>query len=200
MGLSRARPSTLMLVLGAAALAVSGCVLLDAPKASVSVEDIGAAFPTVQRLQAVVYMRDAGEVGEADCEYFEYKRGAFTSKPDDEFCRVFDFEGRQPGGGDEGPVPVAFDDTARSDLEALKEAFHGVSAPLDYMNLVLAADGAVGPDSGFRFDRCVAYWYQPGWTVLPEDDPVTRSHRHQRRLVQDGQLPLDLVTLPHSDR
>jgi hypothetical protein len=114
-------------------------------------------------------MHDAGNEGEPDCEYFEYSRGAFTSKPEDEFCRVFDFDNRHPGGGDEGPMPVVFDDEARADLADLKKAFDGVGAPLDYMNLVFDANGSVGPDSGFEFDRCVAFWYQPGWTALPDD-------------------------------
>ncbi len=161
-----------LLVASAAALcALSGCALFHAPKANVSVADVTAAFPTVERLGAVVYMFEAGQDGEADCEYFEYRQGAFTSKPHDEFCRVFDVDNRHPGGGSEGPVPVPFDDQARADLADFKKAFEGVGAPMDYMNGVLAADGSVGPDSGFAFDRCVTYWYQPGWTALPDDDP-----------------------------
>ena len=152
-----------------ALLIVAGCAFFRTPKATVNVADVAAAFPTLERLSAVVYMLDAGSGEEPGCEYFQYGRGAFTSNPDDEFCRVFDFDNRHPGGGDEGPVPIAFDAEARRDLAALKRAFEGVGAPLDYMNAVLAADGSVASDSGFAFDRCVTYWYHPGWTVLPED-------------------------------
>ena len=107
-----------------------------------------------------------------DCVYFEYARGSFTSKPEDEWCRVFDLlDERRPGGGPEGPVPVAFDDQARADMHAVLAAFDGVGTPLDYMNVVMDADGSIGPDSGFSFDRCVAYWYDPGWRRLPEDIP-----------------------------
>lgn len=166
--LQRARSLVLFVI---TAVAVAGCASFATPKANVSVSDVGDAFPTIERLSAVVYMLEADGDGEPNCEYFEYGRGAFTSKPADEFCRVFDFDERHPGGGDEGPVPVAFDDKAQADLADLKQAFAGAGAPLDYMNLVLAADGSVGPDSGFAFDRCVAYWYQPGWDALPEDDP-----------------------------
>jgi hypothetical protein len=115
------------------------------------------------------HMHDDEGRDEPDCEYFDYGRVAFTSKPEDEFCRVFGYNTRQPDGGFEGPIPVAFDETARADLPELKQAFAGISAPLDYINLALASDGSVGPDSVFSFDRCVTYWYQPGWTALPED-------------------------------
>lgn len=149
---------------------VSGCALIRAPKASVDVTAVAAAFPTIESLGAVVYMHEDGsDSGDPECEYFEYGRGAFTSNPADEFCRVFDFDDRHPGGGLEGPVPVAFDDQARADLGELLASFDGVGAPLDYMNLVLAPDGSVGADSGFMFDRCVSYWYQSGWAKLPED-------------------------------
>jgi hypothetical protein len=151
-------------------LLLSSCALFRAPKATVEVEAVAAAFPTIERLEAVVYMHEGGsDSDDPECEYFEYGRGAFTSNPADEFCRVFDFDDRHPGGGMEGPVPVAFDDQARAHLAELLASFDGVGAPLDYMNLVLAPDGSVGADSGFSFDRCVSYWYQPGWTTLPED-------------------------------
>jgi hypothetical protein len=166
--LRRAAPRISLLVI---VLVVAGCVLFSPPKAKVAVADIAAAFPEVDRLGAVVYMYEAGSDGEPDCEYFEYRRGAFTSKPEDRLCRVFDFDGRHTGGGDEGPIPVAFDEEAHADLVAFKRALDRVGAALVYMNAVLAADGSVGPDSGFKFDRCVAYWYQPGWTSLPEDIP-----------------------------
>ena len=165
----------LLVAMAAAMFAIAGCAFLRTPKANVAVGDIATAFPTVQRLGAVVYMFEAGQDGEADCEYFEYQRGAFTSKPQDEFCRVFDFDDRHPGGGNEGPVPVPLDDQARADLVDFKKAFEGVGASIDYMNAVLASDGSVGPDSGFDFDRCVAYWYDPGWTALPNDDPDSVS-------------------------
>jgi hypothetical protein len=163
--LSRAQATALLVV----ALVFSGCAMFRTPKATLSVDDIAVAFLTIQRLSAVVYSRDASEDGEADCEYFQYGRGAFTSKPEDEFCRVFDFADRQPGGGDEGPAPVAFDAQARTDLAEFLAALKSVGAPLNYMNLVPTADGSVGPDSNFAFDRCVSYVYQPGWTALPED-------------------------------
>ncbi len=159
-------------------LIVAGCAFFRMPKATVNVADVAAAFPTIERLSAVVYMLDAGGDDEPDCEYFEYGRGAFTSNPDDEFCRVFDFGDRHPGGGHEGPVPIAFDAEARTDLAALKHAFEGVGAPLNSMNAVLAVDGSVASDSGFAFDRCVTYWYHPGWTALPDDisgDSVSRG-------------------------
>lgn len=150
---------------------LTGCALVAPAKADVDVAHIAAAFPTIERLSAVVYMHDPGNDSDADCEYFEYGRGAFTSKPEDEFCRVFDYEGRHEGGGDEGPVPVPFDDQALADLATLKSALAEDGLALDYMNVVLAPDGSVAGDSNFWFDRCVTYWYQPGWTTLPEDDP-----------------------------
>jgi hypothetical protein len=148
--------------------ALLGCALIGPKKADVDVAHVAAAFETIERLGAVAYMVQPENEGE-DCVYFQYKRGAFTSLPQDEFCRVFDFDNRQPGGGSEGPIPIAFDDAAKGDLAELKAALGGVGAPLDYMNLVLRADGSVGRDSGFAFDRCVMYWYEPGWTSLPED-------------------------------
>src|SRR6476660_8252328 len=98
-------PTTLtgrMLLLVAAAAAMcglAGCALLRTPKADVSVDAVATAYSTVQRLGALVYMFEAAQDGEANCEYFEYQRGAFTSKPQDEVCRVFDFDNRHPGGG-----------------------------------------------------------------------------------------------------
>ena len=154
------------------AAVLSGCALSGAPKASVDLAAVQAAFPTIERLGAVVYMHDgASDQGDPECEYFEYGRGAFSSNPAAEFCRVFDFDDRHPGGGSAGQVPVAFDDQARADLIELLASFDGVGTPLAYMNLMLAADGSVTGDSGFRFDRCVSYWYQPGWSSLPEDLP-----------------------------
>ena len=50
-------------------------------------------------------------------------------------------------------------------------AFDRVGTPLRYLNVVLTQEGLMGPDSGFAFDRCVYYSYQPGWTALPEDIP-----------------------------
>lgn len=145
-----------------------GCAFFSPPKAQVDVRDIEAAFPTMQRLAVGVYWLMAG--GEEDeCEYFQYSRGAFTSRPDD--CRVFDYDDRQPGGGAEGPVPDPFDEQARFDVADMLAAFEGVGAPLDYINVVVQADGSVGPDSNFSFDRCVMYVYDPGWTTLPEADP-----------------------------
>jgi hypothetical protein len=152
-----------------AALLASGCVLLAPSKASVKVSDIESVFPTIEQLSAVVYMHEPGIDGAADCEYLEYERGAFTSNAADEFCRVFDFDNRHPGGSSEGPAPVTFDAQALTDLAELKKAFDRVSIPLDYMNVVLNPDGHVGPDSGFSPDRCVTYWYQPDWANLPED-------------------------------
>jgi hypothetical protein len=165
----------LLLVVAAAAVTLAGCAFLRAAKADVAVTDVEAAFPTVERLGAVVYMVEAGQDGGPDCEYFEYQRGAFTSTPEDEFCRVFDFDSRHPGGGHEGPVPTPLDDQAHADLADFKNAFDDVGSPIDYMNAVLAPDGSVGPDTGFNFDRCVAYWYEPGWTSLPDDDPDSVS-------------------------
>jgi hypothetical protein len=164
----RNRGATLLMVI---ALVISGCALFRTPKATVSVDDITLAFPTIQRLSAVVYSNEAGQDGAADCEYFEYGRGAFTSKPEDEFCRVFDFANRQPGGGSEGPAPAAFDAQARADLAEFLAAFKPVGVPLDYVNLVPTANGSIGPDTNLAFDRCVSYVYQPGWTTLPEDTP-----------------------------
>jgi hypothetical protein len=162
----RANRAALLMVV---ALVFSGCAVFRTPKVTVSVDDIAMAFPTIQRLSAVVYLHEAGQDGAADCEYFEYGRGAFTSKPEDEFCRVFDFADRQPGGGSEGPAPAAFDAQAQADLAEFLAAFEAVGARLDYMNLVPAENGSVGPDTNFAFDRCVSYVYQPGWTTLSED-------------------------------
>jgi hypothetical protein len=104
--------------------------------------------------------------GDPACEYFEYERGAFTSNPADEDCRVFE---RNDEPGIRGPAPVAFDDQARADLKAMLAAFDSTGAPLNYMNVVLTEEGSMGPGSGFAFDRCVYYKYRPGWAVLPED-------------------------------
>lgn len=164
----RIRPQPVLALL--VVLGLSGCSLFRAPKAEVDVVQVQAAFSAVEQLGAVVYMHNpADEGGDPACDYFEYARGAYTSTPGDEFCRVFDYDDRQPGGGLEGPVPVAFDDQARADLASMLAAFDGVAAPLSYMNVVLAANGSIGPDSGFTFDRCVYYWYQPNWSVLPDD-------------------------------
>jgi hypothetical protein len=161
----------LLIATGVAGLALSGCTLLGSPaKATISPADLKAAFPTIERLASVVYSHDPEGDAVAECEYFEYGRGAFTSDPANASCRVFDPEDRHPGGGAEGPVPVAFDDQARADLADLKRTFEGADAPLDYMNLVLGADGSVGPDSTFAFDPCVTYVYQPGWSTLPGDE------------------------------
>ena len=162
----RSRPAVALLVV----LVVSGCSLLRAPKADVDVSRVQAAFPAVEQLGAVVYMDDPAVEGEdRGCEYFEYQRGAYASDPDDEFCRVFDYDDRHPGGGPEGPVPGAFDDQARADVTAMLAAFDSVATPVRYMNVVLTADGSIGPDSNFAFDRCVYYWYQPSWKSLPDD-------------------------------
>jgi hypothetical protein len=166
--LGRAQAPALVVV---AALVFAGCGLFRPSKSTVSVDDIALAFPTIQRFSAVAYSHEAGQDGEADCQYFQYGRGAFSSKPEDEFCRIYDFDNRQPGGGPEGPVPVAFDARPRTDLAELLTVFKSVGAPLDYMNVAPTSDGSVGPDSYFDFDRCVTYVYQPGWTTLPEDDP-----------------------------
>jgi hypothetical protein len=153
-----------------ATLAIAGCALSVRPSADVVVANIATAFPAIERLSAVIYLNEEGSDGEPGCEYFVYVRGAFTSKPTDQFCRVFDFDDRQPGGGDAGPSPVEFDDLARADLADLKVAFERVGAPLKYLNLVIAPNGSVGPDSVFDFDGCIVYWYRPGWTVLPVDE------------------------------
>jgi hypothetical protein len=165
-----------LVLLVAAGVALSGCTLFGPPaKATVPVAAMRAAFPTIERLAAVVYSHDPAGDAVAECEYFEYGRGAFTSDPADGSCRVFDPDDRHPGGGAEGPVPVAFDDQARADLADLKRAFDGAGAPLDYMNLVLEADGSVGPDSTFAFDPCVTYVYQPGWSTLPSDEDAVST-------------------------
>ena len=54
-----------------AVLVVAGCAFIPTTKATVSVADFAAAFPTIERLGAVVYMFEAGWDGEPDCGYFE---------------------------------------------------------------------------------------------------------------------------------
>ena len=150
-------------LLAIAALVVAGCAV----KANVSVADLESLFPVLERHAAYVYMLDDGNP-ETACEYFEYRRGAFNSDPADEFCRVFRFH---PGGGDKGPVPVAFDDEARKDLADLKREFDRVGVPIDYINVVFDVDGSVASRSQFSADGCVEYWYEPGGTTLPDDAP-----------------------------
>ena len=76
-----------------------------------------------------------------------------------------------PGGGFEGLIPVEFDQQALDDLATLKAEFARIRTPIDYLNVVFDPSGAIAPDSGFSADRCVMYWYDPGWSVLPEDIP-----------------------------
>ncbi len=140
-----------------AALSVAAC--LGPTKIRVSVADFASLFPIVERLSVAVYMDDPY----SDCEYFEYGRGAFSSTPADEFCRVFDLPDR--------PVPVAYDAQALADLAELKKEFNRVGLPMEYINVVFDSAGSVGPDSAFSADPCVTYWYEPGWSALPEDYP-----------------------------
>lgn len=135
----------------------------------VAVSDIASVFPTVEGLAARVYM--VHETGEGEtCEYFEYVTRSFTSIPTDQFCRVFDFDDRHPGEG-EGVDPIGFTQDARDDLAGLKAAFRQAGLDIEYLNVVFRPDGSVGPGSFFQFDPCVAFVYEPGWSVLPEDFP-----------------------------
>ena len=36
--------------------------------------------------------------------------------------------------------------------------------------VVAASDGGIGAGSRFSGDRCKTYFYQPGWTTLPNPD------------------------------
>jgi hypothetical protein len=146
-------------------LVASGCALFRPPKADIDVTQLQAAFPAVEAIGAIVYMDEGGDPA---CEYFEYERGAFTSNPADEFCRVFE---RIDEPGQDGPPPVAFDEQARADLKTLLAAFKNTGAGLRYMNVALDADGSVESESTFAFDRCVYYRYHPGWADLPQDTP-----------------------------
>ena len=151
-----------------AGLMVAAC--LAPAKAKVSVSDLTALFPTIERLGVRSYTVDT-RTDQPDCVFFEYGRGAFTSDPSDEFCRVWRVDPQNPDAGWVGPAPVAFDQQAHNDLAALKGEFDRVGVPIEYLYINLDPAGAVGPDSAFDADRCIAYFYQPDWSALPEDIP-----------------------------
>jgi hypothetical protein len=133
-------------------------------KAHVSISSLTALFPTIERLGVSKYLVET-RTDKPDCVFFEYRHGAFTSDPSDEFCRVFG----EPGPTD--PTPVPFDETANVDLASLRGEFNRLDVPIQYLFIHLDSDGAVGPGSAFNADRCVGYFYQPGWSTLPEADP-----------------------------
>ncbi len=142
---------------------VAGC--LPPTKANVSVTSLEGLFPIIKRLHIDAYMVEP-RTDQPACVFFLSRRGAFSSDPSDEFCRVF-------GAG--GPPAVAFDQQASDDLAELKGEFDLVGVPVQYLYINLGAGASIGPESAFSADRCVAYFYSPGWSALPEPERNTVS-------------------------
>jgi hypothetical protein len=143
-------------------LVLSGCAQFWVATMSPAnvVTGLERTFPTLQRLQVGVYML------QGDCEYFVYARGYFTSKPSDQYCRVF-LDARHLG---DPPTPIAFDDQARVDLDAVKVAFNDAGLSVTYLNLgfTLSITNAA---NAFAVDTCRVFSYSPGWTALPDQVP-----------------------------
>ncbi len=165
---SRRRVSLTALVI-LASLTVAGC--LQPAKAKVSVADMSALFPAIERLGVRSYMVRGPMTDQPGCEFFLYRRGPFTSATSGDDCRIMWVDPENPDAGPVGPAPSAFDREAQDDLAALKREFGRIGVPIEYLYINLDSAGSVGPRSAFAADRCVAYFYEPGWTALPEDIP-----------------------------
>jgi hypothetical protein len=143
------------------AAALSGC--LPSVRANVSVPELERAFPTITELGLRSYEFRRFNSGEPICEAIDYRRGTFVTI-NDGLCGNFD--------GDGGANRLAIDQTATLDLARLKTALAGNE--VDFTRQILIepnVDGSVGPGSYFSNDGCVTYFYSPGWTALPSQDP-----------------------------
>ena len=160
----RTTPHTWLLVV---AWVVAACSLTPTVKARVSVANIESVFPVIEADRAQSYLRDAS-TGQGDCIFFEYRRGSFSSEPADDTCVVIHDPAVTPN-------VEPFDAGATRDLSALLSAFHTAGLPLQSMYVNLESGGRIGTESAFSFDRCVTYYYAPGWSTLPHDDAHSRS-------------------------
>lgn len=154
-------PSVRFARLAAAAALLFVVVACVPSRANVSIADLERAFPLMTGLGLSTYEYRVFNEGEPVCESIRYSRGFFSSIPDSTTCGSF---------SDDPPDNArAFDDGANADLQRLKAALSAV-APVDQQSQVRVdlVDGAVGPGSWFLFDGCVTYFYEPGWTNLPE--------------------------------
>jgi hypothetical protein len=115
-------------------------------------------LPVVRQLRIESYVSFS-----ENCEYLKYARGAFTTKPDDEFCRVF------PAGDDGTWAPQPFDDQARTDLEQLHREveLRGARIPGASLRIFFDQDGSIAPGSEFNFGGCDSYVYSPGQATPP---------------------------------
>ena len=128
-------------------VALAGC---GAPDHARSVRLLEELFPVLERLRVTEL------TVKQQCEYIEYSRGAFlVGDPYDcwpvDDPRQIDAQARE-----------AIDEIIR-DSERLGRRLRDVSAEFD-------SDGRIARESGFRFDTCTWYYYDPGYSSLPFDD------------------------------
>ena len=143
-------------------LVVAGCFPIS--KTPVQVADLESLFPTIERLGLKVYVLDTRN--SSTCEYFSYVRGAFSSDPANDLCAAVNVDSLDTG---TTPPANAFDKAALADLDILKNEFRRINLPRVNLNIALL-DGVI-KSGAFAADRCVAYFYEPGWSGLPPDVP-----------------------------
>jgi hypothetical protein len=170
-------------------LAVVGCSKPGLPDGSDTARKLEQLFPLIVDLQLRVYL------WEEDCEYVFYRRGAFASNPNDQWCRVFDFDGRHPGGNG-ALLPRPFDDVARADLDRFKSELKAVGIRVDYLNAVfdVRSGDLAGPSNFSIAGTCGTLEYSREWS--PEDMPRSFAGDSEVYRVDDEWFLVDYCP-PH---
>jgi hypothetical protein len=160
-------------------LAAIGCSKPGLPDGAATSARLEELFPVLVALELRVHFVDD------DCEYMAYRRGAFASNVGDQWCRVFDSDGRHPG-GNAALAPAAFDIDALQDLAKYKGELLRLGIAVDSLNAVFdLGTGAMSGPSRFSIDgTCGTLEYAPVWRVedVPEnfagDSEVFRIDDH----------------------
>jgi hypothetical protein len=152
------------LLVMALSLTLVGCSKPGLPHGAETSQRLEQLFPTLEALQLRVYFIDH------ECEYMAYRRGAFSSNVGDEWCRVFDFDGRHPGGND-ALAPGPFDNDALQDLALYKGELAQLGIAVDSLNAVfdLVTGNISGPSRFSVAGTCGTLEYSPAWRA--EDVP-----------------------------
>lgn len=143
------------LILALAGLALVGCGADD----SRDTRSLEAALPILERYEVEEFWSHEAD-GTAACDAIEYRRGSYAAGD---------------GCGRSRRSAAPFDDTARTDFTAIRDAVRDSGRALGYARVSYGEDGRV--DRGeFEFESCQrTYVYEPGYEIASGSDTVVAN-------------------------
>ena len=143
---------------GLAPLAFGLLVACNPSEPRYHVSALNSTFTALESLAVTRYRNDDR------CQYIHYGRGGFSADPSDTACLV------------DGDAPLQrFDAEGQRDFGIIRSAFDQVELDVTFALIELDGNGKITGESAFDIGPCHTYFYQPGWSVLPEDEYGTIS-------------------------